>query len=171
MCTHYRSISVPVHGQEPTFLTTCASTHHDVGDVCMPSGVTLPPLEQIRNLNYSDPTQSSDKFILEDSGYVARRYAVPTIFRQMLDSSTIPSSRQYYWWRSQVRRWYCVPTYCLNHRHRHVDPAVHGSYLPRCQSGLAYTRSQLHTYIHRCCCVLATCTMYAAQKATKVRMT
>ncbi len=89
------------------------TTQYNVGGECMPSGVEIPPLEQIRKLNYSDPTQSSEKFILEDSGYMARRYAVPTIFRPMLDLSTIPSSRQFYWWRSQVRHWYyryCVPT-------------------------------------------------------------
>ena len=86
------------------------SAQYHVHHVCLPSGYTIPPLELIRKLNYSDPTQNGDKFILEDSGYVARRYAVPLIFRQMLDVSTIPSSRQYYWWRAQVRRRFGVST-------------------------------------------------------------
>mmetsp|Transcript_14529 Transcript_14529/g.43906 ORF Transcript_14529/g.43906 Transcript_14529/m.43906 type:complete len:297 (+) Transcript_14529:780-1670(+) len=66
------------------------------------AGLEVPATEDILALNYSDPSQGEHKFLFERMGYVGDRKGVPHMFNAMLEASTIPKSKRYYWWRSQA---------------------------------------------------------------------
>lgn len=53
--------------------------------------------------NASDPSQAQEKFIWDQSAYTIKETKlVPRVFHWLLDSSNIPVTRRFYWWRAQV---------------------------------------------------------------------